>query len=86
MKTIILTKETKDTIKTITNVLLLLILAYTAYTMTTPQGKELIECRTYAPGLQLVKECIANQSHFTCVKNIDAETNLSTWYIGGKTK
>ena len=65
----IIINTNKDTIKTLINLALLVVLAFTAYSLVTPSGRELIECRTFAPGLQIVKNCAANNSRVTCISN-----------------
>jgi hypothetical protein len=64
--------------KDIIDVSLLLILGYVAYTMITPQGQELVECKTYAPLINMTKTCAANnpEGNWTliCVSQEEAAT------------
>lgn len=80
--------EMNITKKDIINVLLLLILAYVAYGLVNPQGSELIECRTFAPLINLTKTCAADSptGNWTliCVSQEEAATrnmkvNVSRW-------
>lgn len=70
------------------NIVLLLILAYIAYQLTTPQGQELTECRSFAPLINLTKTCAANNPQgnwsLICVSQQEAamrsqQGNITKW-------
>lgn len=74
----------KDLIDTV----LVIVLLYTIYNLTTPQGTELTECRTYQPLINLTKTCAASNptGNWTliCVSPQEAimrqqQTNASKW-------